>query len=136
MSEEYEVRNDLLYTRDHEWLKAEDKHALIGMTDYAQKSLHEIIYVELPNVNQRLKQGEPIGSVESVKATSDILSPVTGRVVEVNKTLMDSPEVINESPYEDGWIVRMETARQTELENLMDPDEYRRYLDELEEEKE
>ena len=136
MSEEYEVRNELLYTRDHEWLKTENKHALMGMTDYAQKSLHEIIYVELPNVNQRLKQGDPIGSVESVKATSDVLSPITGRVVEVNNTLMDSPEVINESPYEDGWILRIEIARQSELENLMDPEEYRRYLDELMEEKE
>lgn len=136
MSEEYEVRNGLLYTRDHEWLRVEGKHALMGITDYAQKSLHEIIYVELPNVNQRVNQGEPIGSVESVKATSDIFSPVTGKVVEVNDTLMNSPEAINESPYEEGWILRIEIAREPELENLMDPDEYRRYLDEMEEQKE
>lgn len=136
MSEEFEVKSDLLYTRDHEWLKTENKHALMGVTDYAQRSLHEIIYVELPNVNQRVKQGEPIGSVESVKATSDIFSPISGKVIEVNNTLMDSPEAINESPYGEGWILRMEVARQTELENLMDPDEYRRYLDELEEQKE
>jgi len=136
MSEEYEVRNGLLYTRDHEWLKVEGKHALMGITDYAQKSLHEIIYVELPNVNQRVNQGEPIGSVESVKATSDIFSPVSGKVVEVNDTLMNSPEAINESPYEEGWILRIEIAREPELENLMDPDEYRRYLDEMEEQKE
>jgi len=136
MSEEYEVRSGLLYTRDHEWLKVEGKHALMGITDYAQKSLHEIIYVELPNVNQRVNQGEPIGSVESVKATSDIFSPVSGKVVEVNDTLMNSPEAINESPYEEGWILRIEIAREPELENLMDPDEYRRYLDEMEEQKE
>ena len=136
MSEEYEVRNNLLYTRDHEWLKVEGKHALMGITDYAQKSLHEIIYVELPNVNQRVNQGEPIGSVESVKATSDIFSPVSGKVVEVNDTLINNPEAINESPYEDGWILRIEIAREPELENLMDPDEYRRYLEELEEQKE
>jgi len=135
MSEEYEVRNNLLYTRDHEWLKVEGKHALMGITDYAQKSLHEIIYVELPNVNQRVNQGEPIGSVESVKATSDIFSPVSGKVVEVNDTLMNSPEAINESPYEEGWILRIEIAREPELENLMDPDEYRRYLEEMEEQK-
>ena len=135
MSEEYEVRNNLLYTRDHEWLKVEGKHALMGITDYAQKSLHEIIYVELPNVNQRVNQGEPIGSVESVKATSDIFSPVSGKVMEVNDTLMNSPEAINESPYEEGWILRIEIAREPELENLMDPDEYRRYLEEMEEQK-
>jgi len=92
--------------------------------------------VELPNVNQRVNQGEPIGSVESVKATSDIFSPVSGKVVEVNDTLINNPEAINESPYEDGWILRIEIAREPELENLMDPDEYRRYLEELEEQKE
>ena len=133
MSEHYELPDDLLYTKDHEWVRVEDKIGVVGITDYAQKKLREIIYVELPNVNTKIKQKETLATVESVKATSDIYSPVSGRIVEVNLRLADSPELLNESPYEDGWIAKIEITDEKELDNLMDADEYRRYIEALEE---
>ncbi len=135
MSESYEVPEDLLYTRDHEWVKVEKKTAVIGITDYAQKKLREIIYIEMPNVNTKVRQREVLGTVESVKATSDIYSPVSGKIVEVNSKLLDNPELLNDSPYREGWIARIEMADPIELEKLMDADEYLRYIEGLEEEK-
>lgn len=134
MSERYDVPDDLYYTKDHEWVRVEHKTGTVGITDYAQRKLREIIYVELPNVNTKVKQKETIATVESVKATSDIYSPVSGKIVEVNIRLADNPELINESPYEDGWIAKIELSDERELDNLMDSDEYRRYIESLEEE--
>ncbi len=135
MSESYEVPEDLLYTRDHEWVKVEKKTAVIGITDYAQKKLREIIYIEMPNVNTKVRQREVLGTIESVKATSDIYSPVSGKIVEVNSKLLDNPELLNDSPYREAWIARIEMADPIELEKLMDADEYLRYIEGLEEEK-
>jgi glycine cleavage system H protein len=135
MSESYEVPEDLLYTRDHEWVRVEKKTAVVGITDYAQKKLREIIYIEMPNVNTRVRQREVLGTVESVKATSDIYAPVSGRIVEVNSRLLDNPELLNDSPYKEAWIARIEIADPTELDKLMDADEYLRYIEGLEEEK-
>ncbi|HID04379.1 MAG TPA: glycine cleavage system protein GcvH [Candidatus Caldiarchaeum subterraneum] len=134
MSESYDIPDDLYYTKDHEWVRIERKRGVVGITDYAQKKLREIIYVELPNVNTKVKQKETIATIESVKATSDIYSPISGKIVEVNIRLADNPELINESPYEDGWIAKIELSDEKELDNLMDPDEYRRYIESLEEE--
>jgi len=133
MSERYELPDDLLYTKDHEWVRVEGKIGIVGITDYAQKKLREIIYVELPNVNTKVKQRETLATVESVKATSDIYAPISGRVVEANVRLADNPELLNESPYEEGWIAKIEIIDEKELENLMDADEYRRYIESLEE---
>jgi len=135
MSESYEVPEDLLYTRDHEWVKVEKKTAVIGITDYAQKKLREIIYIEMPNVNTKVRQREVLGTIESVKSTSDIYSPVSGKIVEVNSKLLDNPELLNDSPYREAWIARIEMADPIELEKLMDADEYLRYIEGLEEEK-
>ena len=135
MSERFEIPDELYYTKDHEWFRLEKKKTgSVGITDYAQKKLREIIYVELPNVNTKVKQKETIATVESVKATSDIYSPVSGRIVEVNVRLADNPELLNESPYEEGWIAKIELSDEKELEDLMDADEYRRYVESLEEE--
>lgn len=136
MSETYEVPDDLHYTKDHEWARLEKKYVAVGITDYAQKRLHEIIYVDMPTANQKVKQREVISTVESVKATSDIFAPISGRIVETNSKLLDQPELLNDSPYGDGWIARIEMSDPEELEKLMDSDEYRRYIEELEEETE
>ncbi|MCD6263947.1 glycine cleavage system protein GcvH [Candidatus Bathyarchaeota archaeon] len=134
MSEEYEIPEDLYYTEEHEWLKVlEDGTALVGITDYAQKSLHEVVYVELPNPGDMVKQGEAFGTVESVKAVSDLYSPVSGIVEEVNEELLDSPELINSDPYGKGWIVKIKPkSLEDELENLLNAEQYREHLGSLE----
>ncbi|MEM4281944.1 MAG: glycine cleavage system protein GcvH [Candidatus Caldarchaeum sp.] len=135
MSENYEIPGDLLYTKDHEWVRREKKYAYVGITDYAQKKLREIIYIELPHINVKIKAKEVLGTVESVKSTADVFSPVSGKIVEVNSKLLDHPEILNESPYTEGWIAKIELSDPSELDKLMDADEYQRYLEELEEEK-
>lgn len=133
MKDKYQIPEDYYYTNDHEWVKVEKKIATVGITDYAQKKLREVIYVELPNVNTKVQRKQTLASVESVKASADVYAPLTGKVVEVNTKLIDSPEIINESPYEDGWLVKLEISDESELNFLMDADEYARYLEELEE---
>jgi len=134
MSEEYEIPEDLYYTEEHEWLKVlEDGTTLVGITDYAQKSLHEVVYVELPNPGDMVKQGEVFGAVESVKAVSDLYSPISGTVEEVNEELLDSPELINSDPYGKGWIVKIKPKNlEDELENLLNAEQYREHLESLE----
>ncbi|MEM0481604.1 MAG: glycine cleavage system protein GcvH [Nitrososphaerota archaeon] len=110
MSVRYEISEDLLYTRDHEWVRHEKKYAYVGITDYAQKKLREIIHIELPHTNVKVKAKEVLGTVESVKSTADVYSPVPGKIVEVNLKLLDHPEILNESPYTDGWIAKVELS--------------------------
>lgn len=100
----YEVREGLLYTKEHEWAKIEGNLIRVGITDYAQKMLHDIVYVELPEVGAKVEQMRPMGTVESVKVASDVYAPFSGEVVEVNKRLEESPELINQDPYGEGWI--------------------------------
>ncbi len=134
MERSYQVAEDCLYTKDHSWVRLEGKkYAVIGITDYAQRKLREIIYVELPNINTRVQKRQPLATLESVKASTSLYSPISGRVVEVNTELLDNPEVINESPYREGWIVKLEFQNKEELESLLTPDEYQRYVEELEE---
>jgi glycine cleavage system H protein len=135
MSEEYDIPEGLYYTEDHEWLKVlEDGTVLVGVTDYAQKSLHEVVYVELPNVGDKVKQKEVFGSVESVKAVSDIYSPVSGAVEEINENLADSPELINSECYGRGWMVKIAPrSLDEELENLLSAEQYREHLESLKE---
>jgi len=132
MVDEYEVRIGLLYTEEHEWVKVEDGKARVGVTDYAQKSLHEIVYVELPEEGMEVKQMKPMGTVESIKAVSEVYSPVSGRVIKINERLRDSPELVNESPYGEGWIVVIEPSNlDEELKRLLTPEQYADLLREI-----
>jgi len=130
MSQEYEIPEGLHYTKEHEWAKSlEDDTILVGVTDYAQKQLHEIVYVELPEIGREVKSSDSIGAVESVKAVSDIFSPVSGTVIEVNETLINSPELINEDPYGRGWIAKIKTRNlKADLAKLLSPEAYRRHV--------
>ncbi|XP_051129003.1 glycine cleavage system H protein 2, mitochondrial [Andrographis paniculata] len=121
---------DLKYADSHEWVKVEGNSAKIGITDHAQDHLGDIVYVELPDEGAEVRQGESFGAVESVKATSDINSPVSGKVVEVNTKLNDSPGLVNASPYEDGWIIKVEVKSADELNNLMDCNQYSKFCEE------
>ncbi|MCQ1530365.1 glycine cleavage system protein GcvH [Lutispora saccharofermentans] len=121
-----EVKKDLFYSNDHEWVRVEGEKAYIGITDYAQHSLGEIVYVELPEVDNELNAGEVFGVIESVKAASDSYLPVSGKVLEVNEELSDSPQLINENPYA-SWIVLIEMSDKSELDNLMNAQEYEEF---------
>jgi len=135
MPEEYIVPENLYYTKKHEWLKVQGDTATMGITDYAQKSLHEIVFVDLPEVGRKVKQMESIGTVESVKAVSEIYTPISGEIIEVNTELNEKPEFVNQDPYGKGWIVKIRPENlDRELENLMPPKEYREYLKTLERE--
>jgi len=114
----------LKYSKEHEWVAAEESAATIGITDYAQDQLGEIVYVELPAVGDKISKDDPFGVVESVKAVSDVYAPISGTVVEVNKELPESPEMINEDPYGDGWLIKIEVGDSAELDDLMDHEEY------------
>ena len=133
MAEEYEVPEGYLYTRDHEWIKVEGNVITIGVTDYGQKKLREVVYVELPTVGQKVEEGEAIATLESVKASAEVYTPASGKVIEVNSRLVDSPELVNDDPYGEGWIAKIELEEGREFEDLMEPDEYRKYLEDLEE---
>jgi len=118
--EGYEILEGLYYSKDWMWIKIEDGKVRIGVTDYAQKQMREIVFAELPSVGAQVRKGEPFGTLESVKAVSDLVSPLTGRVVEVNERASGSPEVINEDPYGEGWLIVIEPANlEEELKTLM-----------------
>ncbi len=128
-----ELPGDLLYTKDHEWLRREDDgNVTVGITDHAQSALGDLVYVELPEVGQDVDEGGEMAVVESVKAASDVYAPIGGSVVEVNEVLADDPEKINADPYGDGWIVRLEPAGDFNDDELLSPDDYQQLLDELE----
>jgi len=122
------IPRNLKYTEEHEWVRVENSRAIIGITDHAQDELTDIVYVELPQKGKLVKKGEEIGVVESLKAVSEVFSPVSGTIVEVNQTLEDSPELINEDPYEKGWIAIIEMSHREELETLLGPEEYRKHI--------
>ena len=119
-----EIPAGLRYSKEHEWVATEEEVATIGITDYAQEQLGEIVYVELPAVGDKISKDDAFGVVESVKAVSDIYAPVSGTVVEVNQELPESPEMINEDPYGDGWLVKVKVSDGVELDDLLDHEEY------------
>jgi glycine cleavage system H protein len=119
---------DLSYTKDHEWIRVKGDLATVGITDHAQKQLGDVVYVELPKSGDRFESTEPFGSVESVKAVSEIYMPVTGSVVEVNDTLNDSPEQINEDPYGDGWLIAVKMENPAQVDGLLTSAEYEDYI--------
>ena len=122
------IPTDLRYTKDHEWLRPDGEAGKIGITAHAQDALGDIVFVELPEVGRELSEGETFGVVESVKAVSDLFSPVAGTVVEVNEDLNDQPEVINQDPYEQGWILKIKLADPTAAGNLLDAAAYKKLL--------
>ena len=121
---------ELRYSKEHEWVKVEDGKATIGITHFAQAELGDIVFVELPQVGDQLKKNEPFGSVESVKTVSELYAPVSGKVVEVNSELEDSPEFVNESPYEQAWMLVIEAPSEDEMNELMDADQYKEMTNE------
>ncbi|EAC4166998.1 glycine cleavage system protein GcvH [Listeria monocytogenes] len=120
---------DLLYTEEHEWVKADDGSYVIGITDFAQDQLGDIVFVELPEVGDTVTKGDSIGSIESVKTVSDFYAPVTGKVVAVNETLEDEPELINSNPYDTGWILKLEEVEGADVKALLSSDDYEKVLD-------
>lgn len=122
---------DFLYTKDHEWIQVlEGKRVRIGVTDHAQNELGDVVFVELPAEDDQVEEGEGFTVIESVKAVSDVYAPLTGTIVKVNEKLEDSPELINESPYEEGWIVELEMDDDTQLNDLMHVEEYEKFIKE------
>ena len=121
------IPDDLQYTKSHEWVRMEDGTATIGITDHAQEELGDVVFVELPEEGDTIESGESFGTVESVKAVSDLYTPVGGEVVEVNTSLEDAPEKINDDPYGEGWIVRLSTS---EVADLLSPEEYEKVVEE------
>ncbi|MCK4957194.1 MAG: glycine cleavage system protein GcvH [Candidatus Cloacimonetes bacterium] len=124
------VVKGLYYTETHEWIKVEGDDAFYGITDHAQHELGDIVYVELPEEDEELEAGDAFGSIEAVKAVEDLISPVTGVVIEVNEDLEDAPETINKSAFEDGWIIKIKLTNKSELKNLLSADEYKKLIEE------
>jgi len=124
-----EIPEGLKFSKEHEWVLVEDQVAIIGITEYAEQELGDVVYVELPEVGEKIVKDDPFGAVESVKAVSDIYAPVSGTVVEVNDTLPDSPETINDDPYGDGWLIKVEMTDKDDLKDLMSAEEYAEYVE-------
>ncbi len=118
----------LKYAKDHEWIRVEAEAGFIGITDYAQGELGDIVFVELPAVGKRVEHSQAFGTVEAVKAVSDLYSPVTGEVLEVNKKIHDSPELVNKDPYEQGWMIKVKIEKPAELDQLLDVEEYKKLI--------
>jgi len=125
------VPTDCKYTKEHEWVRIEGDVAVVGITDYAQKALGDITYIELPVDGRQVKQSEEFVVIESVKAAADIYAPVSGRVAEANQALVESPEIVNEDPHQGGWICKLVDFDRAELENLLSPEQYEALLKEL-----
>jgi glycine cleavage system H protein len=125
----------LKYSKEHEWARwdEDDNIVVIGITDYAQEKIGDITYVELPDEEDEIEKGKPFGEIEHHKGVEDVYSPITGKVVEVNEIIQDSPEVINEDPYDEGWLIKVECDDASELEELMEAEDYELYVQELEE---
>lgn len=125
-----EIREGLFYTEEHEWIKVEGDVGKVGVTDHAQKEMNDILYAEVPEVGRTLSKGESVGAMESVKTVADVYSPVSGEVIESNSNLEDSPQLINESPYDDGWFFAIKLDDPSELDSLMDSDAYADFVGE------
>ncbi|HFB68080.1 MAG TPA: glycine cleavage system protein GcvH [Calditrichae bacterium] len=119
---------DLKYSKDHEWARIEGDVAVVGITDYAQNELGDIVYVELPEVGIQVEQGKTFGTIEAVKAVSDLFAPVSGEVVEVNEKLNDSPELVNQDPYGEGWMIKIKMSNPDEVNNLLSKEDYEALL--------
>ncbi|MED6339835.1 MAG: glycine cleavage system protein GcvH [SAR324 cluster bacterium] len=126
------IPEDNLYTREHEWVRIEGNKAEVGITEHAQKSLGDIVYVELPEIGDEIDAGDEFGSIESVKAVNSLYMPMSGNIIAVNTELNDSPETINEECYEEGWLIRFELSNQEESSELLSSKDYKEFLQEEE----
>jgi glycine cleavage system H protein len=136
LKSEYQVPAEFLYTKEHEWVRVEDDKCRIGVTDYAQDSLHEIVYVDLPKVGIRVSQMQSLGTVESVKAVADVYSPIAGVILEINNELSDAPELVNKHPYDKGWITVIKPDDlKKDIGSLMRPEVYRDFVKKITEKK-
>lgn len=124
-----DIRNNLKYTNDHEWIRIEGDEAFIGITDYAQKELGDIVFIEVETEGETLKKGDTFGTIEAVKTVSDMYMPVSGEIVEFNEALEDQPELVNKEPFDNGWIVKVKLSDTTELDTLLDVDAYKEVTD-------
>lgn len=128
----YEVREGIYYTKEHEWMKIENQNCRVGITDYAQKTLHEVVYVDLPTLGQKVTQNKIFGTVESVKAVSEMYSPISGEILDRNETLVNSPELVNQEPYGTGWIIVVKpSSLNDEVKSLLSHDQYAHFIGEL-----
>lgn len=125
-----EFPEEFKYTEEHEWVLLEGEIVTIGITDFAQDQLGDVVFVELPAVGTMVEAGKPFGVVESVKAVSDVYAPISGEVVEINEELPDTPELINTSPYEDAWMIKIRPTAASDIDDLMDADAYREFVEE------
>ncbi|HEX17017.1 MAG: glycine cleavage system protein GcvH [Thermoplasmata archaeon] len=123
-----EIRDNLRYTKTHEWVDIRGKRARVGITDHAQKELTDIVFVELPEIGKEVKKGEEVCTIESVKSVEEIYSPLTGKIVAVNEDLADSPEKINKSPYDEGWLFEIEIQNEGEIDELLTPEDYKKII--------
>ena len=124
-----EIPQGLKYSKEHEWVATEDTVATVGLTDHAQDQLGEIVYIELPAVGDKVSKDDPFGVVESVKAVSDVIAPLSGEVTEVNEAVSETPELINEDPYEAGWLVKVRLTKPSETDGLLDASAYKAQLE-------
>lgn len=120
--------SDYLYSRDHEWVRVEGDTCVLGITEYAQQELGEIVFVELPETGQSFDATDEVGTIESVKAVAEVYTPVSGEVLEVNSSLEDEPELLNDDPHGDGWLIRLQVSSSKELEGLMNAEQYEEYI--------
>ena len=120
-----EINENLSYTNDHEWIKIDGNTAVVGITDFAQSELGDIVFIEVETISEDLKKNEVFGTVEAVKTVSDLFIPMSGKVLEFNSALEDNPELVNESPYDDGWIIKMEISNLDEISDLLDYQAYK-----------
>ena len=123
--------SELKFTKEHEWIKTEDGMAIIGISDFAQEQLGDIVSIELPKGGGLFRQGQTMAIVDSVKASSDIYAPISGEIIEVNEGLIEKPEIINQSPYDLGWIAKIKPSKMEEFESLMKKEKYDRYIGEI-----
>jgi glycine cleavage system H protein len=124
----FNIPDEYYYTKDHEWAQVDENVVTVGITEFAQDSLGEVVYVELPEEGQKVTQGEPFGVVESVKAVSDLIAPVSGTVIEVNTSMVENPGTLNDDPMNDGWLIRIEMDTEKELANLMRAPDYKKLI--------
>ena len=123
------IPEELKYTEEHEWIRLEGNIATVGITDFAQSELGDIVYIEVDTLDSEINSNDVFGTVEAVKTVSDLFMPVTGKVIEVNSLLEDAPEVVNDDPYGQGWIIKIEVTDPADVENLMSSDNYRNLID-------
>ncbi|MFX0009034.1 MAG: glycine cleavage system protein GcvH [Candidatus Hermodarchaeota archaeon] len=126
---DYKILESLKYTSTHEWVKIEGKNAISGISDYAQHQLGDIVYVELPNIGDTIGKGVTAGEIESVKAVGEFIMPLTGKVSDVNSLISDNPELVNQSPYDEGWLVKFEISDNNEIKDLISPNEYTQIIE-------